>query len=65
MNLKLKTDKNGNSIVRIQIPGKHGFSIQTNGNLPKTHRTRETDAAEIIAWVKRYGTHYQKEVING
>lgn len=31
-------DKNGNSRIVIGFPNDTGFPIQTNGNLPKTHR---------------------------
>ncbi len=30
-------DTNGNKVVKLQIGSNRGFSIQTNGNMPKTH----------------------------
>ena len=39
-NLYLKgkgNDVNGNSIVQLDFPNQRAFSIQTNGNLPKSH----------------------------
>ena len=35
--LKFARDVNGNRIVKVTRKGLRGFSIQTNGNLPKTH----------------------------
>lgn len=33
------SDKNGNKVVKLYIPTiPRGFTIQTNGNLPQTHR---------------------------
>jgi hypothetical protein len=33
------TDSNGNQVIKLTFSGGRGFSIQTNGNLPKTHST--------------------------
>jgi len=41
--MKIDRDK----IVRLTFPGKQGFSIQTNGNLPKTHRANKPDVEEV------------------
>ena len=68
-NLYLKRDRNGNKIIAIKPHGERGFSIQTNGNLPRTNRmTRDTidsfiASNEIYAYVKKYGTKRQKEVL--
>ena len=35
--LKFSMDVNGNRIVKLTRKGLRGFSVQTNGNLPKTH----------------------------
>ena len=35
--LKFARDVNGNRIVKVTRKGLRGFSVQTNGNLPKTH----------------------------
>lgn len=56
-------DTNGNKTVLVR-PGR--FSIQTNGNLPRTHKDGVgpwTDA-EVRAYVRAYGTKHQKLVIN-
>lgn len=64
----LSRDANGNKIVRITTPG-GGFSIQTSGNLPKTHRMhkREIDnavvASEVKRYVNRYGTARQQRIV--
>lgn len=63
MKATISRDVNGNSIVRLTFNNARGFSIQTNGNLPETHRTRKPDFAEIRAYVGKYGTHYQKSLI--
>ena len=68
MQTRIALDYNGNSIVRLTFSshcGKaaKGFSIQTNGNLPNTHRTRKPDNVEILEWVKRYGTLRQKAIV--
>lgn len=60
-------DINGNKIVKLVFhhnDGKSskGFSIQTNGNLPITHRTNVPNKAEILAYVRKYGTHRQKAI---
>lgn len=50
-------DKNGNKVVRVKTSGRGGFTIQTNGNLPQTHRDGVTSAtdAEVCAYVRRHG----------
>ena len=65
MNMKMGRDTNGNTVVRLTFPevGKKGFSIQTAGNLPETHRTRVPNYKEILLYVRRYGTNYQKSLI--
>lgn len=63
MNAKIARDKNGNNIVRLTFSNAQGFSIQTNGNLPVTHRTGNPDLAEIRAYVLQFGTLRQKAVI--
>jgi hypothetical protein len=59
-------DKNGNKLVHVKTSGRGGFSIQTNGNLPQTHRdgvTSETDA-EVCAYVRRHGSDRRKRVLD-
>jgi hypothetical protein len=65
--MKTGIDRNGNKVLRVSIPGRRGFSIQTNGNLPRTHRDgvghwSESEASE---WVKQYGTQYQQAAMTG
>jgi len=61
---KTGRDKNGNKILRCSsVEG--GFSVQTNGNLPRTHRdgvTVETDA-EVCEYVARHGTDRQRRIL--
>lgn len=59
---KISRDKNGNKIVKVSRPGLRSFSIQTNGNLPKTHRdgVGEWTAGEVGEYVQSFGTEKQK-----
>lgn len=68
----LARDINGNKILKLEksdLSGKRGFSIQTNGNLPQTHKMetetfdRTVAIAEIKDFVSRYGTISQKHAI--
>lgn len=65
MNAKLSRDRNGNRVLRVSIPGVRGFSIQTNGNLPKTHRdgVGPWTSSEVRQWVQAYGTKRQKALL--
>jgi len=61
---KTGRDKNGNKVVHCSSR-EGGFTIQTNGNLPQTHRdgvTVETDA-EVCAYVRRHGTDRHKRIL--
>ena len=64
VNYKTGRDKNGNKILRCSsVEG--GFTVQTSGNLPRTHRygvTVETDA-EVCAYVRRHGTGRQRRIL--
>lgn len=62
---KIAMDRNGNRVVRCQVEGARGFSIQTNGNLPKTHRdgVGPWTPSEVSQWVKTYGTKRQRELL--
>ena len=58
-------DRNGNKLVHVTTSGRGGFTIQTNGNLPKTHRcgvTVETDA-EVCAYVLRHGSDRRRRIL--
>jgi len=62
-NYKIGRDKNGNKTVKVTHAGLRGFSIQTNGNLPRTHRdgVGSWTQGEVSEYVKNYGTEKQKE----
>lgn len=71
MRIKLKAehtigrDTNGNRVLRIRPPHERGFSIQTLGNLPGTHRdgiTADT-GAEVLAHVTEHGTARQRAAL--
>ena len=57
--MKLSIDRNGNRVLRV-VPG---LSIQTNGNLPRTHcdGIGFWTVHEVCDWVTAYGTAKQKE----
>jgi hypothetical protein len=71
-------DKNGNQTVQLAAKGERGFSIQTNGNLPKTHSylqglnkfTHLSDEQmneiekEVVDYVSAHGTKNQKRLID-
>jgi len=59
-------DRNGNKVVHVKTSGRGGFTIQTNGNLPRTHRcgvTVETDA-EVCAYVAKHGSDRHKRILD-
>lgn len=64
--LGMGMDKNGNKVVKLSFPNSRGFSIQTNGNMPKTHKMKgEINAAviakEAAAYIKAHGSEEQKK----
>ena len=64
VNYKTGRDRNGNKTLRCSsVEG--GFTIQTNGNLPQTHRDGVTVAtdAEVCAYVRRHGTDRQRRIL--
>lgn len=69
MILKLSRDVNGNKTLVVSFQGVRGFSVQTNQNLPNTHRmtqdTFDRSAAcnELTGYIKVYGTKRQKELL--
>lgn len=70
MNIKLGRDVNGNKILKVSFVGVRGFSVQTLGNLPETHRMPSneelrqfTAVNELHAFIKIYGTKRQKELL--
>ena len=64
VNYKTGRDRNGNKTLRCSsVEG--SFTIQTNGNLPRTHRdgvTAETDA-EVCAYVRGLGNERRRRIL--
>jgi len=62
---KTSLDLNGNKVVRITFPNGRNLSIQTNGNLPETHRKGVCQATdkEVKTYVLSYGTKRQKALV--
>jgi hypothetical protein len=69
--MKLSRDKNGNKTVVVEsvdfeFNESRGFSIQTNGNLPRTHKMdqhsfdQSVAMSEVRSYVAKYGTQSQK-----
>jgi len=71
MNLKLGRDANGNKLLKVSFgKGFRGFSVQTLGNLPRVHKathlgeiSRATIENELHAFVKKFGTGRQKDLL--
>ena len=59
-------DRNGNRICRVKPAEGRGFTIQTNGNLIRTHRDGigPWTQGEVSAYVRAYGTKTQREKLN-
>jgi hypothetical protein len=68
--MKCTIGKTSNGLKTVKVTFDNddkGFSIQTNGNLPETHRNGvcETTIKEVIGYVFNNGTESQyKKVIN-
>lgn len=69
--IKIGYDTNGNKIAKY-IPGSglRGFSVQTLGNMPDTHRALISGdhgdhraESELHAYVKQHGTPRQRELL--
>lgn len=67
--MRLSMDIFGNKCLIVEgkdIGTRRGFSIQTNGNLPRVHRmtpeTLDTEAAwdDVVEYVKQHGTASQR-----
>lgn len=64
--IKLSRDINGNKTLKYSNGVDRGFSVQTLGNLPKTHQMINGELKEYTAMielydhVKSYGTSKQK-----
>lgn len=59
-------DVNGNRIVKVRPNGWRGFSIQTNGQLHKTHAQGVGDwtPGEVAAYVREVGTPRQRAALD-
>lgn len=64
-NFKVTRDRNGNRVVKVYGEGFRGFLIQSNGNLPKTHRDGlgPWTEGEVRTYVRSYGTDHQRDAI--
>ena len=68
LTLQFATDANGNKVLRVKVDGFRRFSIQTNGNLPQTHREHEVTVEnfhnpiwhETCEYIRQYGTQHQR-----
>lgn len=67
--LKLGRDTNGNKTIKVSFPNNAtGFSVQTLGNMPDTHRMTQDSfsykiaIAELEDYISRYGTLRQRDV---
>ena len=58
-------DRNGNKTCRVTLKGQRGFSIQTLGELPRTHREGcgPWTQGEVSNYVKRFGTQRQRDIL--
>ena len=65
--MRIKHDINGNRCLSLDshdLGGARGFSIQTQGNLPQTHRNGigEHTLPEVREYIRDYGSKRQKEL---
>lgn len=67
MTYKLRVDGNGNKVLKVCFNLSRGFSVQTLGNLPMTHRDGIGfwTADELSDYVSRHGTKRQKVLVSG
>ena len=56
--LTFAMDVNGNKIVKVTRKGLHGFSVQTNHNLPETHNMvkGKMDVKIVLSELRDYCT---------
>ena len=71
-------DSNGNSVIKVSFPNSRAFSIQTNGDLPKTHSLKQQYSKidnlsdkdlkivekEVTDYVKEFGSDTQIKKLN-
>ena len=62
----IERDTNGQKLCRIRVPNERSFRIQTNQNMPRTHKVGicVITPYEFKAFVLSYGTDKQKEIVN-
>ena len=58
----LSFDRNGNRTLTVKVSPARAFRVQTNGNLPRTHRDGIGlwTSTEVVDFVSNYGTQRQK-----
>ena len=63
--LETKMDRNGNRVLKVTPNVGRAFTVQTNGNLPKTHANfnRITAFKELKKYIKKHGTTRQKQIM--
>ena len=67
--LEIRKDRNGNKILYYSNGYYRGFSVQTNGNLPETHKMNKEDFSPLTAqkelneYVEKYGTEREKGLL--
>lgn len=67
--MKISHDVNGNKVLKIEssdIGGARGFSVQTSGNLPRTHKdgVNKSTWCEVKLYLLKHGTNSQKSKID-
>lgn len=65
--MKIAWDSNGNRVLKVEssdLAGARGFSVQTLGNLPATHRDGigPHTNKELRAYLSQFGSPRQKEL---
>lgn len=63
--LRIDRTREGNRVLRVGVEGGRGFSVQTLGNLPRTHRdgVGPWTWGELADWVQRHGTERQRGIV--
>lgn len=64
--LTLAMDRAGNKVVRVKITGLREFKIQTNGDLPISHKATAISVdviREVSMWIYENGTPVQKKAL--
>lgn len=61
----MSRDVNGNRTLRVKPKSSRAFTIETNGNLPETHRQGVCEAtpSEVSAYVRQFGTERQRQLL--